>query len=168
MKKIAIVFGCGGHRAQANRFYKTFSQDVHTDFYGITDEGQAPEWSKGFLVLEPFRDKYSGKNVSLVKFFSNIVTAHKFLRENNISTLVSFGPGVAIFVGIAAKIAGCSIIHFKKKKKKKKKPPPPPLKRGLSFTPMTTKVMKYLTKNIFIQNIELKDSIPYGKFVGRF
>ncbi|MFS1935741.1 PssD/Cps14F family polysaccharide biosynthesis glycosyltransferase [Vibrio splendidus] len=155
MKKIAIVFGCGGHRAQANRFYKTFSQDVQTDFYGITDEGQAPEWSKGFLVLEPFRDKYSGKNVSLVKFFSNIVTAHKFLRENNISTLVSFGPGVAIFVGIAAKIAGCSIIHFETWSK--------------FYSPtMTTKVMKYLTKNIFIQNIELKDSVPYGKFVGRF
>ncbi|MFA1560855.1 PssD/Cps14F family polysaccharide biosynthesis glycosyltransferase [Aliivibrio fischeri] len=155
MKNIAIVFGCGGHRAQANRFYKTFSQDEHTDFYGITDEGQAPDWSKDFLVLEPFRDKYSGKNVSPVKFISNIVTAYKFLRDNNISTLVSFGPGVAIFVGIAAKIAGCSIIHFETWSK--------------FYSPtMTTKVMKYLTKNIFIQNIELKDSVPYGKFVGRF
>jgi beta-1,4-N-acetylglucosaminyltransferase len=155
MKNIAIVFGCGGHRAQANRFYQIFSQDERTDFYGITDEGQAPDWSKGFLVLEPLRDKYSGKSVSPVKFISNIVTAHKFLRDNNISTLVSFGPGVAIFVGIAAKIAGCSIIHFETWSK--------------FYSPtMTTKAMKYLTKNIFIQNIELQDSVPYGKYVGRF
>lgn len=155
MKNIAIVFGCGGHRAQANRFYQTFSQDESSEFYGITDEGLAPNWCKEFLVLEPFRDKYSGKNVSPIKFISNIVTAYRFLRDNNISTLVSFGPGVAIFVGVAAKVAGCSIIHFETWSK--------------FYTPtMTTKAMKYLTKNIFIQNVELKDSVPYGKYVGRF
>lgn len=155
MKKIAIVFGCGGHRAQANRFHQTFSQDENAYFYGITDEGNAPSWCEDFLILEPFRDKYSGKVVSPIKFISNIRKAHKFLRSNNISTLVSFGPGVAIFVGVAAKLAGCSIIHFETWSK--------------FYSPtMTTKVMKHLTKNIFIQNVELKDSIPYGKYVGRF
>lgn len=155
MKKVAIVFGCGGHRAQANRFYKTFSSDGDAEFYGITDEGSSPDWCKGFLVLEPFRDKYSGKSITITRFLSNIVIASKFLRDNNISTLVSFGPGVAIFVAVAAKLSGCSIIHFETWSK--------------FYSPtMTTKVMKYLTKNIFIQNIELKESIPYGKYVGRF
>ncbi|MBJ2145469.1 hypothetical protein JC606_03635 [Vibrio sp. IB15] len=155
MKKVAIVFGCGGHRAQANRFFKTFSIDGDAEFYGITDEGNSPDWCEGFLVLEPFRDKYSGKKVSPIQFVSNIYKAYRFLRENKVSTLVSFGPGVAIFVGVAAKITGCSIIHFETWSK--------------FYSPtMTTKVMKYLTKNIFIQNIELKESIPYGKYVGRF
>lgn len=155
MKKVAIVFGCGGHRAQANRFYKTFSGDGDVEFYGITDEGSSPDWCKNFLILDPFRDKYSGEKVSLYKFVMNIYKAYKFLRENKISTLVSFGPGVAIFVGVAAKIASCSIIHFETWSK--------------FYSPtMTTKVMKYLTKNIFIQNIELKNVIPYGKYVGRF
>lgn len=155
MKKVAIVFGCGGHRAQATRFYKTFSSDGDAEFYGITDEGKSPEWCMSFLVLGPFRDKYSGKKVSPISFVLNTYKAYKFLRKNEISTLVSFGPGVAIFVGIAAKIAGCSILHFETWSK--------------FYSPtVTTKVMKYLTKNIFIQNIELKESIPYGKYVGRF
>ncbi|MGD8117109.1 hypothetical protein [Vibrio sp. TRT 29B02] len=155
MKNIAIVFGCGGHRAQANRFYHTFSEEKHSNFYGITDEGDSPYWSEGFLVLEPFRDKYSGKIVSPTRIVSNIITSYRFLRENRITTLVSFGPGVAIFVGIAAKLAGCSIIHFETWSK--------------FYSPtMTTRAMRYLTKNIFIQNIELKKTIPYGKFVGRF
>ena len=155
MKNIAIVFGCGAHRAQANRFYQTFAQDEDVSFYGVTDEGSAPHWCEEFLVLEPFRDKYSGEKVSFLKFTSNIVKAYKFLRDNNISTLVSFGPGVAIFVAVAAKLKGCTIIHFETWSK--------------FYSPtMTTKVMKYLTKNIFIQNVELKNSIPYGKYVGRF
>lgn len=153
MRNIAIVFGCGGHRAQANRFHHIFSQD-DAQFFGITDEGDAPSWCNDFLVLEPFRDKYSGKIVTPIKFMANIRKAYNFLRDNNISTLVSFGPGVAIFVGIAAKLAGCSIIHFETWSK--------------FYSPtLTTKVMKYLTKNIFIQNKELKDAIPYGKYVGR-
>ncbi len=155
MKNIAIVFGCGGHRAQANRFYNTFCQDGDLEFFGITDEGNSPDWCKSFLVLGHFRDKYSGRVVSPIEFLSNIRKAHKFLRDNNISTLVSFGPGVAVFVGVAAKLARCSIIHFETWSK-------------FDSPTMTTKVMKYLTKNIFIQNVELTDVIPYGKYVGRF
>jgi UDP-N-acetylglucosamine:LPS N-acetylglucosamine transferase len=155
MKNIAIVFGCGGHRAQANRFHQTFSQDEDVGFFGITDEGGAPYWCEEFLVLEPFRDKYSGEKVSFFKFISNVAKAYKFLHDNNVSTLVSFGPGVAIFVAVAAKLKGCTIIHFETWSK--------------FYSPtMTTKVMKYLTKNIFVQNVELKSSIPYGKYVGRF
>uniref|UniRef100_UPI000CE3016F PssD/Cps14F family polysaccharide biosynthesis glycosyltransferase n=1 Tax=Vibrio jasicida TaxID=766224 RepID=UPI000CE3016F len=155
MKKISIVFGCGGHRAQASRFYQIFSADGDTEFYGITDEGDSPDWCKSFLVLEHFRDKYSGRLVSPIKFISNVRKAYKFLRDNNISTVVSFGPGVAIFVGVAAKLTGCSIIHFETWSK--------------FYSPtITTKVMKYLTKNIFIQNAELIDAIPYGQYVGRF
>ncbi|MGR5208783.1 hypothetical protein [Vibrio sp. PNB23_22_7] len=155
MKNIAIVFGCGGHRAQANRFYQIFIQDGDKEFYGITDEGVSPDWCKSFLVLGHFRNKYSGRVVSPIKFISNVRKAYKYLRDNNISSLVSFGPGVAIFVGVAAKLAGCSIIHFETWSK--------------FYSPtMTTKVMKYLTKNIFIQNAELKDAVPYGQYVGRF
>ncbi|CAM3223138.1 hypothetical protein [Vibrio diazotrophicus] len=155
MKNIAIVFGCGGHREQANRFYKTFSYDEDIMFHGITDEGDSPAWCGKFLALGPFRDKYSGETVSFIKFLLNTYCAYKFLRKNKVSTLVSFGPGVAIFAGVAAKIAGCSIIHFETWSK--------------FYSPtITTRVMRYLTKNIFIQNIELKDSIPYGKYVGRF
>lgn len=155
MKNIAVVFGCGGHRAQADRFYNTFSSEQNMIFHGVTDEGGAPAWCASFLTLEPLRDKYSGKIVSFLDFLANIYRSYKFLRANKISTLVSFGPGVAIFVGVAARIAGCTIIHFETWSK--------------FYSPtMTTRVMRYLTKNIFIQNIELKDSVPYGNYVGRF
>ncbi len=155
MKNIVIVFGCGGHRAQANRFYQTFSKDSDANYHGITDEGNAPSWCENFLVLEHFRNKYTGKVISPIRFISNIIKAKRFLRDNKISTVVSFGPGVAIFVAIAAKLSGCTIIHFETWSK--------------FYSPtITTKVMKYLTNNIFIQNVELKESVPYGKYVGRF
>ncbi|MGL6315412.1 hypothetical protein [Vibrio sp. WXL103] len=155
MRKIAIVFGCGGHRAQANRFYDTFGSIKEASFFGVTDEGSAPEWCVDFLELEPFTDKYTGSRVSCAKFIYNFFKAYSFLKKNKITTLVSFGPGVAIFVSIAAKLRGCSIIHFETWSK--------------FYSPTkTTKVMRLLTNNIFIQNIELRESIPYGKYVGRF
>lgn len=155
MTNIVIVFGCGGHRAQATRFHDIFSKDASLHFFGITDEGSCPYWADKFLVLGHFRDKYSGKLVSPLVFFRKMYASYRFIDENKITTLISFGPGVAIYVALAAKLKGCSIIHFETWSK--------------FYSPtMTTKVMKYLTKNIFIQNIELKESIPYGKYVGRF
>ncbi|OOF08739.1 hypothetical protein BZG82_13520 [Salinivibrio sp. PR5] len=153
-KNIAIVFGCGGHRAQATRFYREFAIDGDINFFAITDEGKAPNWSEQCLVLEPLRNKYTGRLVSPLKFYSNVVKSYRFLRKNDISTLVSFGPGVAIFAGVAAKLTGCSIIHFETWSK-------------FHSPSWTTRVMKYFTKHIFIQNIELKNKIPYGKYVGR-
>ncbi|ODP99267.1 PssD/Cps14F family polysaccharide biosynthesis glycosyltransferase [Salinivibrio sp. SS2] len=153
-KNIAIVFGCGGHRAQATRFYREFCVESDINFFAMTDEGKAPSWSERCLVLEPLRNKYTGRLVSPFKFALNVSKSYHFLKENRISTLVSFGPGVAIFAGVAAKLTGCSIIHFETWSK-------------FHSPSWTTRVMRHLTKHIFIQNIELKDKIPYGKYVGR-
>lgn len=155
MRKVALVFGCGGHRAQANRFYNQFSPIDDLVFFGITDEGSCPAWCDDFLVLEELRDKYTGKNISIFRVVYNICLAYRFIKKKKITSIVSFGPGVAIFVAAAAKITGCSIIHFETWSK-------------FQTPTKTTKFMRYLTKNIFIQNIELKDSIPYGKYIGRF
>lgn len=155
MNKVAIVFGCGGHRAQANRFYNIFSQDKEIQFFSVTDDGLPPAWCSNFLLLEQLRDKYNGKYISPIRFVFNIHKAAKFLTEHNITTIVSFGPGVAIFVAIAARIKGCTIIHFETWSK-------------FSSPSLTTKYMRFLTRNIFIQNAELINVIPYGKFVGRF
>lgn len=155
MRKISIVFGCGGHRAQAKRFVDLFSAEGDILFYGITDEGHQPDWCDDLLFLGPFRDKYSGKSVSFIKFLLNVKLAYQYLKKNKITTVVSFGPGVAIFVAIAAKLYGCNIIHFETWSK--------------FYSPTaTTKIMRYFTDNILIQNIELKEVIPYGKYVGRF
>jgi beta-1,4-N-acetylglucosaminyltransferase len=153
MKKVLLSYGCGGHKKQAERIQHILKGDS-LDFYSITDIGLKPYWSLKHLELSEFRDKYTGKNISLFKFFSQVIKARRFIKRNGIKNIISTGPGVCIVSCLAGKLCGCVIIHLETWSK-------------FESLSLTTKVIKLFTKNIFYQNIELEKLLPSGKYVGR-
>jgi beta-1,4-N-acetylglucosaminyltransferase len=154
MKNVLMSYGCGGHRKQADRIYKTLSNDDYINFFSVTDVGNKPDWSVRHLELTEFRDKYDGKVISFFLIFSQILKVFFFLKNNNIKNVISTGPGVCIVSCIAAKLSGCVIIHIETWSK-------------FESLTLTTKVVKFLTCNVLYQNKELKKFLPSGKYVGR-
>jgi len=155
MKNVLIVYGCGGHKTQAERLCHELSgSGDKIIFFSITDIGEKPSWSDSHLELKEFRDKYTGKIISVFEMFSQMRKVHSFLRKNKVSNVISMGPGVCILVCLVARILGCVIIHFETWSK-------------FESVTFTTKVIKHMTKNVFYQNIELEKFFPNGKYVGR-
>ncbi|MFT6926883.1 MAG: beta-1,4-N-acetylglucosaminyltransferase [Psychromonas sp.] len=155
MKNVLVVYGCGGHKKQADRLcHKLSITGDKITFFSITDTGGKPSWSNDHLELKEFRNKYTGKTISVFEMLSQISKVFSFLKKNKIRNVVSMGPGVCIIVCLVAKILGCVIIHFETWSKFE----------SLTFT---TKVLKHITKNAFYQNIELKKFLPNGEYVGR-
>jgi beta-1,4-N-acetylglucosaminyltransferase len=150
-----FVYGCGGHKNQADRLNKELSSsEDKMFFYSITDVGHKPSWSEDHLELCEFRDKKTGKIISLLEIIKQMNKVYCFIKKNNVMSVISMGPGVCIPVCIVSKFTGCVVIHFETWSKFE----------SLSFT---TKVIKCFTKNIFYQNLELKKFLPNGKYVGR-
>jgi UDP-N-acetylglucosamine:LPS N-acetylglucosamine transferase len=155
MKNVLLVYGCGGHRSQADRLsYRLGHSEETLNFFSITDVGNKPNWSLAHLELNEFRDKYTGKIISLAEMISQIRKIYLFLKKNNIRNVISMGPGICILVCLVAKFLGCMIIHFETWSKFE----------SLTFT---TRVLRRLTKNIFYQNIELSKFLPKDKYLGR-
>lgn len=155
MKNVLIVYGCGGHKNQAERLrHKLSMTGNEINFFSITDVGEKPNWSNAHLELKEFRDKYTGKIISLFEMFSQIKKIYFYLRKHNIRNVISMGPGVCILVCLVAKVMRCVIIHFETWSKFE----------ALTFT---TKALKHISNNVLYQNIELKKFLPNGKYVGR-
>lgn len=155
MKNVLIVYGCGGHKNQADRLcHKLAMTGSEITFFSVTDVGAKPSWSNAHLELKEFRNKYTGKIISIFEMLSQTKKVYSYLKKHNIHNVVSMGPGVCILVCLVAKMMGCVIIHFETWSKFE----------SLTFT---TKVLKHITNNVLYQNIELKKFLPKGKYVGR-
>jgi beta-1,4-N-acetylglucosaminyltransferase len=155
MKNVMFVYGCGGHKNQADRLsVKLSSSDDKIYFFSITDVGLKPIWSDDHLELCEFRDKRTGKIISLLEMIKQMSKTYFFIKKNNVSNVISMGPGVCIPVCIVSKFVGCVVIHFETWSK-------------FESVTFTTRVIKYFTKNIFYQNVELEKFLPNGKYVGR-
>lgn len=155
MNNVMFVYGCGGHKNQADRLsLKLSSSGDNITFFTITDVGSKPSWSSEHMELCEFRDKYTGKIISLSEMIKQVRKIYFFIKKNNIKNIISMGPGVCILVCLVSRLLGCVVIHFETWSKFE----------SLTFS---TKIIKFFTKNIFYQNVELANLLPNGKYVGR-
>ncbi|MFH4621116.1 PssD/Cps14F family polysaccharide biosynthesis glycosyltransferase [Vibrio furnissii] len=155
MKNVLMCFGNGGHRAQANRIQKKL-RDRYDDinYFSITDRGDAPGWSINHLSIGEVRDKDNGKYISPLNLIKKILQVYKFIRNNNITSVISTGPGISLIVYLASLFLVKKFIHIETWSKFE----------GIT---LTTKFLYFLQCEVLYQNEELEIYLPKGKFVGR-
>jgi len=155
LKNLLLCFGNGGHKAQAFRIQKTLESKFNDiQYFSVTDVGDSPFWSSAHLELGEARDKISGRLISIPKLFSAFKSVRRFIALNNISTIVSTGPGMSVLVFICAKLRGCAFIHIETWSK-------------FETLTITTRLLNALNCPIWYQNKELRHLLPNGKYVGR-
>ncbi|OZS41260.1 hypothetical protein, partial [Photobacterium sanguinicancri] len=99
-KPILIVFGRGGHESQAKRFIATLSEDVK--YIILTDSSTFTDIDAVDIIRVPeLRDKAATSLLSMSKNALNIFNSTRgILSKNELSGMISTGPGVSIFSSI--------------------------------------------------------------------
>lgn len=113
-KRILFIYGSGGHSAQMHRFAPTLMK-ILPDYEAISlsDSFQEPEWSKKHYITSEFRLKH--KHISLLTNIGPIkifFIAWRIMRRDNIKSMVTTGPGIAIPLAIVGRLLGIKIIHI--------------------------------------------------------
>lgn len=155
-KNILIVYGCGGHSEQAMRLStKIVSSSLGSVFFTVTDTGIRRSYSVRHLEIGHLRDKLVGLSIgSILRYFSQSYRIYKFIRDNNIDFCFSLGPGVSILPAIICRVVGVQVVHIETWSRF----------YGLSNT---SRVMRFIADDLWIQNRELHQRVKLGKFVGR-
>ncbi|MEZ8816958.1 PssD/Cps14F family polysaccharide biosynthesis glycosyltransferase [Vibrio cyclitrophicus] len=152
--KILVVYGCGGHSAQANRLTSRLSNKENIEFFSITDKGEKPAWSICHIEVGEVRDKKNGSLKSLVKLPSTIWAIYSFMKKNKIKNVLSTGPGVSLLVAVISRVCRCKVIHIET------------WSRFYSLS-LTGKAMRLMSIKILFQNKELSKCLKNSQYVGR-
>lgn len=159
---IAIAFGSGGHRAQAERLQnilETRGFFERENFYFIHESDVLKsEYLCQFkrITVPPLRDKYR-KLKSIFYFLNFPVSVFRmvfFIKKNKIKVIISPGPGCAISAGLASKISGIKFIY---------------IESWSRFTTLSLagKFCRYMCNEFFVQNESMLKIMPNARFVGR-
>lgn len=145
-----ICYGQGGHKEQALRVAAVLNGNY--ELYSITDKGDQLKHSKLHLEVGELRDKKSGKvNLASLTHFREI---YRFIKSNEIETVISLGPGCCILCLIISKILGLNTIHIESWSK-------------FESLTLSGRVAKWLRIRVLVQNSELNTKYPNFENIGR-
>ncbi|MEZ9324222.1 PssD/Cps14F family polysaccharide biosynthesis glycosyltransferase [Vibrio cyclitrophicus] len=150
-----IVYGQGGHAAQANRFMN----QVHTqlnklEILSLSDVNKKPGWSDFHYVVPEVRHKYSNSFLFTIRSLSSLILMLRSIsNKHKVSTLLSTGPGVSVVAAIYFKLCGVKIVHIETWSRFETK----------SFT---GRFMYFLADKFYYQNISLAKKYSRGTFSG--
>ncbi|MBY6208227.1 MULTISPECIES: PssD/Cps14F family polysaccharide biosynthesis glycosyltransferase [unclassified Halomonas] len=155
--KVLLVYGCGGHKAQAFRLYEALEAGLDSNVvFTVSDDQYVPEWSSKHYNVVEVRSKTSNNYLSLFsRALSVFRDAVRVGRENNISCVISTGPGIAAIFALYMKFSQKStIIHVETWSR-------------FYSTSITGKVMYRFSDLFYYQNLSLNKFYPKGKYCGR-
>lgn len=119
-KVILLIYGSGGHKAQMERLLNKMDRqhaEIKIDFIAITESGASIEHH---LVLEnfeqpPFRNKYfSAANFLKIpqKYFNFLQCFFRIIKNYQVVSVISTGPGLAIPFSMLFKMLKTKIIFI--------------------------------------------------------
>lgn len=157
---LAIAYGSGGHTAQAKRLEKYLIDNSLADqdkiYYILESDINEAYNSNNALLVSPLRHKYSKllSMVMILKIPFSIIKISRFLIKNDISVVVSPGPGCAITSALSCKITRKKFIFIE------------------SWSRFTTlsfsgRICKLLADDFYVQNKSLLRINKFAKYVGK-
>lgn len=157
---LVIAYGSGGHAAQAKRLEKYLIENNLTEkdkiYYILESDVNGEHDSSNTLLVSSLRHKYS-KISSFFMIFKipfSIFKISRFIVVNNISVVISPGPGCAIISAVSCKITRKKFIFIE------------------SWSRFTTlsfsgKICKLLADDFYVQNKSLLRMNKFAKYVGK-
>ena len=154
-KTIIFCFGEGGHKAQADRLAKVLQP--YLEGHRIVSLGgikENPSWSKKHYEIDELKTKYSVfdtlKNTKFIKIFRTIINVSK---GENITAMISTGPGVCILAGIYFKFKGIKVIHVESWSR-------------INTSSFTGMFMYHIADKFYVQHKTLLKKYPNGIYAG--
>ncbi len=158
---ILLVYGSGGHNEQMKRFHKGILQLDNTkniEFISLCDDDVKHVVTEKKYVVQSVTDKFS-YFMLLIKLPLKLINILKVLttikEENNITSIISTGPGLSIIASLYFKLfTKVKIIHIET------------WSRFYSKS-LTGRFMYYIADDFFVQNKELLTIYPKAIYKGR-
>lgn len=155
MSDILVVFGEGGHSSQMHRLVSHLTFNNFKVISLVDKIGISKSFANHENVTRPLRGKH-GSNIfsMLINFCVNFYIVVKILFKNNISCLISTGPGICIIPSVFCRILGKNVIFIETWSRFKTK----------SFT---GRFMYLIATHFYVQNKELLVLYPNAIYCGR-
>lgn len=153
--KVLCVYGEGGHKAQMNRLILDITSENSSNkisFITLSDDTKTHDWSSKHFVTSEFRDKKTGK----INF--EILNRYRMFKDifskNDITGIISTGPGFCVFYAILAKVLGLKVIHIETWSR-------------FDTSSFTGRIMYRLSDKFYVQNIEQLEIYKKAIYSGR-
>jgi beta-1,4-N-acetylglucosaminyltransferase len=154
-KIVLLVAGEGGHYEQAKRLYFSMREEMSGDVVVLTDTLNK-KISPDILHRElgDLRGKDGFNLYGFIRHLKNIYRIVKPTIRNNDVSLLSTGPGIAIFPALLVKLTGGKVIHIETWSRFYSK-------SGAG------RIMYLIADKFYIQNKELSLVYPKSIYAGR-
>lgn len=162
-KEILLVYGSGGHNEQMKRLHKSLkalsqNQNQNLTFISLCDDDVKYIVTEKKYIVQSVTNKFS-YFMLLLKLPLKLINILKVLniikKENNITSVISTGPGLSIIASLYFKIfMKVKIIHIET------------WSRFYSKS-LTGRFMYYIADDFFVQNKELLNTYPKASYKGR-
>lgn len=161
MKKILLVYGSGGHNEQMRRFYNSIldiDKQKEIDYVSLCDDDVKNILTKKTYIVTTVTDKFSYTRLLFklpIKLLDILKVLNTIKEENNITHIISTGPGISIIASLYFKtFTKVKIIHIET------------WSRFYSKS-LTGRFMYYIADIFFVQNQELLNIYPKANYKGR-
>lgn len=156
MQKILLVFGSGGHGAQAQKIYSELKDNYNIELLIEKTDPISEKKFKGVKVFKVIVIRAKRSFIlstafrSIVCLFESLVV---FIKSKP-DVIISTGPGIAVPISLWGKLFGKKIIFIE------------------SWSRVTTKsyagkFMYHIANNFFVQWPEMKKKYPKAIYEGR-
>jgi len=154
-KIIVLVAGEGGHFEQSKRLYFKMREKMLGDVIVLTDtinKKISPEILH--YELGDLRGKDGFNLHGFIRHIKNIYRIVMPIISNNDVSLISTGPGIAIFPALLVKLTGGKVVHIETWSR-------------FSSKSGAGRIMYLIADRFYIQNKELSEVYPKAIFAGR-
>lgn len=153
VNSIVVCFGEGGHAVQARRFINGCPECI-SPIYTIS-ESCSGSCKTDFFLPNPFPKSGNVLFLGLVRnLLSSFALVCYFRVFKRCRILVSFGPGVTVFLSLFWRLSGGKFVFVET------------WSRFYSVS-STGRMMYYIANEFYIQNEELQNVYPKAKYRGR-
>jgi beta-1,4-N-acetylglucosaminyltransferase len=153
MKTVVICYGEGGHAVQARRFVD--GARLHAQKVLKIGEAGSGSCVADYFLENPFPKRGGILVIPLIKnIFQSLWYVARFRVGLGSKVLVSFGPGITVFLMIFWRVSGGKAVYIET------------WSRFYSAS-STGKLAYIFLRDFYIQNEELKHVYPKAKYAGR-
>ncbi|AWL11247.1 hypothetical protein HMF8227_00751 [Saliniradius amylolyticus] len=149
---LLMVYGAGGHKAQAHRVVNALNV-TQTRIVTISDDSSRPEWSDYHVVAPGLREK-SRSSGSLIAAWQIFWQSIHIIRKHHVTSMISTGPGIAIIPALILRICGGKVIHLETWSR-------------FYTRSLAGRVMYLIANRFYYQNKTLSKFYPKGMYGGR-
>ncbi|MCV2883273.1 UDP-N-acetylglucosamine transferase subunit ALG14 [Aestuariibacter sp. AA17] len=155
-KAVLLVYGMGGHEEQMRRLTKSMPALSNSQYIAYTDAKRHDlNVAAKYIFSSEMRDKHDNQSIwiSIKRIITAFRAANVLFGENQITLVLSTGPGHAVIPAIIARLKGVKVIH---------------LETWSRFTTrsLTGRLMYYIANEFWVQHTHLQPLYPKAKYVG--